>query len=369
MSGPLVYLSAGEPSGDRLGARVAAAIRTLAPDAEIEGMGGPRMSAAGVRILQDAGALAANGLVESAHRLPAHLRLLRDVGRRFRRRRHSLAILVDYAGFHLAAARVARAAGLPVLHYVAPQLWAWGGWRAARLRARVDRLAVILPFEETFFRARGIDARFVGHPLLDEPPPVRSQARSALGIDAHARVLALFPGSRSAEVRRLWPVFREAGRVAGQGIPDLTVAVAAMPGFDYPGFPPEMVRCESAALLAAAADAALCKAGTASLEAALAGLPHVVAYRTHPVTWAAARRLVEVPWVSLVNLVAESGLVPELLQGAATPARLARALGPLLADDPAAGERQRQGFREVRARLGTPGAALRVARMALELVA
>jgi lipid-A-disaccharide synthase len=326
------------------------------------------MAAAGVRLLYDAGALGANGLVESAHRLPAHVRLLRDVRRRFRARRYGLAIFVDYPGFHLAAARAARAAGVPVLHYVAPQLWAWGGWRAARLRARVDRLAVILPFEEEFFRRRGIDARFVGHPLLDEPLPMRRQARAALGIDPGARVLALFPGSRPVEVRRLWPAFRDAAGLAGETIPDLVVAVAGMPGFDYPGCAPAIVRCESAALLAAAADAALCKAGTASLEAALAGLPHVVAYRAHPVTWAAARRLVGVPWVSLVNLVAGTGLVPELLQGAATPAALARTLGPLLAE-PAAGERQRQGFREVRARLGTPGAAHRVARMALELVA
>jgi lipid-A-disaccharide synthase len=365
---PRVYLSAGEPSGDRLGARLADALRALAPTVRLEGMGGPRMAAAGVRLLHDAGRLAAQGLVESAHSLPAHIRLLRDVGHRFHRQAYDLAVFVDYPGFHLAAARAARAAGVPVLHYVAPQLWAWGAWRAARLRHRVDRLAVILPFEEPFFRRRGIDARFVGHPLLDEPPPGRREARAALGLEPDARVLALFPGSRAGEVKRLWPVFRDAARLAREEDPGLVIALAAVPDAEYAAAPPELVRSRSGALLAAAADGGLCKAGTASLEAALAGLPHVVAYRAHPVTWAAARRLVRVPWVSLVNLVAGSGVVPELLQGAATPAALAEAVRPLLVE-PTAREAQRRSFHEVRAALGTPGAAARVARLALELVA
>jgi lipid-A-disaccharide synthase len=367
VSDPVIYLSAGEPSGDSLGAGLAAAIRSAAPAVRLEGMGGPRMAAAGVRIVHDAGGLGATGLIEAARGLPAHLRLLHEVRRGFRRERYDLAVLIDYPGFHLAAAREARPAGVPVLHYVAPQLWAWGRWRAGRLRARVDRLAVILPFEEAFFRREGIEARFVGHPLLDEPAPSRDQARTALGLPPDARVLALFPGSRPAEVRRLWPVFRQAAARLASDMPDLTVVAAGVRGIEYPDPDGVLVRWDSAPAVAAAADAALCKSGTASLEVALADAPHVVAYRSHPVTWAAARSLVRVPWVSLVNLLAEEAVVPELLQGAASAPRLAGAVRPLLTE-PAAARRQRSAFAQVRARLGEPGAAERVAQMALELV-
>jgi lipid-A-disaccharide synthase len=368
VSGPVVYLSAGEPSGDALGARLAGALRAAAPAVRLEGMGGAHMATAGVEILHPAGHLAANGLVEAAGSLPAHLRLLRDVRRRFRQVRYDLAVFIDYPGFHLAAARAARAAGVPVVHYVAPQLWAWGGWRADRLRGSVDRLAVILPFEEAFFRARGIEARFVGHPLLDEPVRTRGQARAELGLDPEARVLALFPGSRPAEIRRLWPVFREAALRLRRDMPDLVVVAAGLATATYPRDAGVLFRWDAGPVVAAAADAALCKSGTTSLEAALAGTPHVVAYRTHPVTWAAARRLVRVPWVSLVNLLAEETVVPELLQRAATAPALANAVGPLLAGAPVAA-RQMAAFELVRDRLGSRGAATRVAALALELVA
>jgi lipid-A-disaccharide synthase len=365
---PLIYLSAGEPSGDALGARLARALRAAAPGARLEGMGGPRMAAAGVAIVHPADGLAAHGLVEAAASLPRHARLLRQVAQRFGRAHPDLAILIDYPGFHLAAARAARAAGVPVLHYVAPQLWAWGRWRTARLRAAVNRLAVILPFEEPFFRSAGIEARFVGHPLLDEPARSRAAARDALGLPRDAQVLALFPGSRTSEVARLWPAFRDAARLVRADRPDLEVIVAALPAEPYDRADGLRLHRNAGSLIAAAADAALCKSGTTSLEAALAGTPHVVAYRTHPVTWAVARRLVRVPWVSLVNLLADAAVVPELLQGRATATALADAVRPLLAE-PAAAQRQRAAFEAVRARLGAPGAARRVAQMALELVA
>jgi lipid-A-disaccharide synthase len=365
---PVIYLSAGEPSGDALGGRLATALRAAAPAARLEGMGGPRMAAAGVNLLYRSDGLAAAGLVEAAASLPRHLRLLQRVRRRLSQVRYDLAVLIDYPGFHLAAARAARAAGVPVLHYVAPQLWAWGKWRTARLGAAVDRLAVILPFEEPFFRARGIEARFVGHPLLDEPVQPRAQARAGLDLPADARILALFPGSRPAEVRRLWPAFRDAAIRLRRELPGLVVVTAGIPGVAYPRSDGVRIAVGAGATVAAAADAALCKSGTTSLEAALAGTPHVVAYRTHPVTWAAARRLVRVPWVSLVNLLADQEVVPELLQGRARGPALADAVRPLLTDAPAAA-RQRSAFGSLRAGLGLPGAAGRVAAMALELVA
>jgi lipid-A-disaccharide synthase len=369
MNPPSIYLSAGEASGDRIGARLAEALHAAEPELRLVGMGGPRMRTAGVELVQDATPCGAHGLAEVVGALPAHHRLLRAVQRGFTERRYRLAVFIDYPGFHLAAARAARQAGVRTLQYVAPQLWAWGAWRAGRVRRRLDRLAVILPFEEAFFRDRGVDARFVGHPLLDEPTSTRAESRARLGLSAGDRVLGLVPGSRRDEVARLWPVFRDAARRLSRELPDLVVLAAAMPELRYPDARGVRLVTGGADTVLAAADAALCKAGTSTLEAALAGTPHVVAYGVHPVTWQVARRLVGLPWVGLVNLLAERRAVPELLQDRATPSALAEAVRPLLDGDCHAVDRQREAFALVRGRLGSPGAGRRVAALALESVA
>lgn len=336
----------------------------------VEGVGGDAMRAAGARLIAHADRLSAMGLCEAAASLPRHLGLLRRLTHALRTGRYTLAVVVDYPGFHLRVARAAARCGVPVLYYIAPQLWAWGRWRLPLLRAHVRRLAVILPFEQPFFRSRGVPSTFVGHPLLDhEPPPARLRARRQVGMPPEAPLLALFPGRRAAERRRLWPAFRIAARLLRRDLPGLEVAVAAAdPGADAAE---EGIRSWAGepAVLAAAADAALCKSGTTTLEAALAGLPHVVAYRLHPVTYAVARGAVTVPHVGLVNLLAGRLVTPELLQAAATPERLARAVLPLLDRDGRPAREQREAFAAVRATLGTPGAGRRVAALALELAA
>jgi len=363
-----VYVSAGEPSGDEHAAEVVRALaRRLAVD--VEAFGGPALEAAGARVLDRMEDYSVVGFVEALAKLPAHLRLLRRAAEAFRARRYDLAILVDYPGYHLRAAEAAARAGVPVLYYVAPQLWAWGAGRVRRLAA-VRRLAVILPFEETFFRARGVAATFVGNPLLDRPPaPSRAEAQRALGLDPARAVLALFPGSRAQEVSRLWPRFREAARLVLERRPEVQVVVATRPGGRYPSPGPMRIHQGDARAVFAAADAGLCKAGTTTLEAALADVPMVIAYRLHPVSFAIGIRLLQVPRVGLVNLIAEREVAPEFLQSAATPGALARAVEPLLDRDGAAAVRQREGLALVRARLGSPGAAERVAAIAAELVA
>jgi lipid-A-disaccharide synthase len=364
-----IYLSAGEPSGDRYAADLASALRGALPGVRIEGMGGPAMRAAGVDVLESADALAALGLAEAVGGVLAHLRILRRVCGRLRSRQYDLAILVDYPGFHLQVARAAHAAGTPVLYYVAPQLWAWGAWRAASLRRLVRRLAVVLPFEEQYFRSRGVDTRFVGHPLLDRERFGRAEARARLGIAPHQPTLALFPGSRPAERALLWSAFRDTARLLLDELPELAVLRAAQPGaHDHRG--PELPVVDGeAGVVAAAADVALCKSGSMTLEAALADLPHVIAYRMHPLTYAVAARVVRVPHVGLVNLILGRRVVPELLQQAVRPALLAQALRPLLDRDGRAARAQRAAFVEVRERLGAPGVARRVAQLGLELVA
>lgn len=366
---PRIYISAGEPSGDAHGAAVVRALRRRR-DVDVEAFGGPQLEAAGAAVLDRMERYSVVGFVEALWKLPEHLRLLGRVRAAFRAGRYDLAILVDYPGYHLRAAAAAAEAGVPVLYYIAPQMWAWGPGRVRRL-ASVRRLAVILPFEEAFFRERGVPTTFVGHPLRDRPPPpARSEARRVLGLDATRPVLGLFPGSRPQEVKHLWPTFRDAAAAVLARRPEVQVVVAGTPqgGDSYPAAGAIRIHTGDPVPVFAAADAGLCKSGTSTLEAALADMPMVIAYRLNPVSFRIAMRLLHVPHVGLVNLIAGREVAPEFLQGAATPVALAGAVLPLLDARSPGACRQREGLALVRERLGPPGAADRVAGIAAELM-
>jgi lipid-A-disaccharide synthase len=327
------------------------------------------MAEAGAGVRYPMEGLAAFGVVEILSKLGAHWRLLRSLRQDFRARRYDLVILIDYPGFHLRVAEAARAAGTKVLYYIAPQLWAWRPERARRLAAAVDRLAVVLPFEQPFFGRLGLRSEYVGHPLVDRAPsPTKAAARESLGIPPGSRVLGLFPGSRAQEIRRLWVPFRDAAAELLREARCDRVIVAGTEWGDYPHpGAAEIVRGDPSRLLAAA-DAALVKSGTTTLEAALAGTPMVVAYKVHPLTYRVFQRVRTVEWVSLVNLVADREVVPELLQDRAEAASLAEALRPLLDPRDPRTVAQHEGFSLVRRRLGAPGATTRVVALAGELL-
>jgi lipid-A-disaccharide synthase len=347
---------------------VVQALKHRFPGIAIDALGGPKIAAAGATVRYPMEAYTVMGLLEILGKIPAHLRLLRHLEREFESGKYDLALLIDYPGFHIRVAEAARRHGVKVLYYIAPKLWAWRPQRARRLAAAVDRLAVVLPFEPAFFARYGIRAEYVGHPLLDRAPSASlAEARQRLGIPSGDRVLGLFPGSRNQEIARLWPPFRDAARRLLLDEACDTVLVAAIDEGAYPGGEGFILHRGAPELVFAAADAALAKSGTTTLEAALANLPMVVAYRVHPLTAWLARRLITVPWISLVNLLAEAPVVEELIQERVTVTGLATAVLPLLHREHPARRAQQEGLQVVRERLGGAGAAERVAAIAAEL--
>lgn len=365
-----ILFVAGETSGDLHAAGVAAAIRRREPARPLSGIGGSRMREAGVTLLEDVERMAVMGFVEVIRHIPRHWLLLRRLRERLDRNATGLVTLIDYPGFNMRVAERARARRVPVLYYITPQVWAWGAGRLEKLSRLITRAAVILPFEESLLRQHGIDATFVGHPLLDRAAsmPERGAARRALGVPDEARVLALFPGSREQEIARHLEDFVAVGRELQRRGPGLRVVVSVAPGIeiDAAACPFPTVRGASFDVLRAA-DAAFCKSGTSTLEAAVAGCPLAIGYRTNRLTYAIASRVVKVPWIGLVNVVAGRLVAPEFVQEQLVPGRVADTLEPLL-EDSADRRHMLDDLADVRSRLGAPGAADRVAEMALGMV-
>jgi lipid-A-disaccharide synthase len=365
-----ILFVAGEASGDLHASGVARALLAKGAPYRLTGIGGDEMQAAGVELVEHAERLAVMGFVEVLKHIPLHYRLARELERRIRSGRVALVVLIDYPGFNMKIAAAARAAGVPVLYYITPQVWAWGAKRLAELSRTITKAAVILPFEETLLREHGIDATFVGHPLLDRARslPGRAEARRTLGVGDSERLLALFPGSRAQEIARHLDPFVATARALQKRDPSLRVVVSAAPHVEIAPerCPYPQVHSASFAVLRAA-DAAMCKSGTTTLEAAVAGCPMVVAYRTSAITYAAAKRLVRIPRIGLVNVVAGREVAPEFVQDALVPERVADVLSELLDVESARRQRMVAELDRVRALLGEAGAADRVATMAIEL--
>jgi lipid-A-disaccharide synthase len=362
-----VLFVVGEASGDLHAAGVAGSLRRLHPELQLAAVGGPRLAEQGVELIHRDSQLGVMGFLEVLRHVPRHFMLLRKIRKMMDDGKIALVILIDYPGFNMKVAAAAKAARVPVLYYVTPQVWAWGAGRIPKLAELVTKAAVILPFEEPLLRGYGIDATFVGHPLLDRAQnmPTREEAREILAVAADKRVLALFPGSRQQEIDRHIDAFVETAIQLVNRIPNLEVLVSVAPtvALDSTRCPYRLVHSASLTVLRAA-DAGLCKSGTTTLEASIADCPLIVAYRTGRVSYALAKRLVKVSNIGLVNVVAGREVAQEFIQDAIVPARMADALVPLLDHRSSKRREVLEGLAEVRSRLGSPGAADRVARMA-----
>ena len=368
-----VMIVAGEASGDLLGANLVRALRRQAPGLFVCGIGGHHLRAQGVRILLEASRLAVVGITEVLGKLPVIWEALGCAQKLLQSLRPELLILIDFPDFNLRLARMAKKCGVPVLYYVSPQVWAWRPARVKTIKRRVDHMAVILPFEADFYRAHGVPVTFVGHPLLDvwggaPPPPPAADAPPVVG---------LLPGSREGEIRRLLPVMLQAARRLEKRFETIRFLVSAAPMVAreqvqemvarFPGRAPVAVVADGLAPILRGCHLVLAASGTVTLEAALGGVPMVIAYKVSPLSYRIGKALIRVKHISLVNLIAGRELVPELIQDQANPANIAAVAAGMLADCRRLAS-LRAELLNIRSLLGGGGASARVAAIALELI-
>ncbi|HET7559194.1 MAG TPA: lipid-A-disaccharide synthase [Limnochordia bacterium] len=370
-----IMLVAGEASGDVHGADLAREIQKRAPRAKLFGMGGRRMQEAGVRLLYNPTRLSPIGFVEAVRGLSLFKRLLARFGQVLETQRPNALVLIDFPGFNLPLARLAHERGIPVLYYIAPKVWAHGASRVQKLADAVDKMCVIFDFEPPIFQAAGIDCEFVGNPLVDACRLELDQAaaRRECQLAEGRTTLALLPGSRTQEIGSLLPVMLEAGKRLAATHPDVQFVLPVAHTLDQT---PLRRQVEASGLAVAivetgvhkalrAADAAIVASGTATLEAALIGTPHVCIYRVSPLGYAVGKMVVKTPFISLPNIVAQREVIVELLQRQASAERIAAETERLL--DPVVRARMADDFAEIRRRLGESGAAGRVAERVITL--
>ena len=352
---------AAEPSGDRLGGGVVSALRARLPSVELRGIGGPELAAHGLQSICDIHDLSVMGVEDLVRKLPHALGIRRRLYREFLSDPPDLFLGVDSPDFNLRLERRLRASGVPIIHLVSPTVWAWRGYRVAKIRRAVDRILVLFPFEERFYEARGVPATFVGHPAARETSELtRASARADLGINTDTKVVSVLPGSRESEIRHLANVF--AGTMRALSLNNAEVRFLVPFASDrvrqqffqltsLEGFAERVTLIDGRARTClAASDAALLASGTAALEAALVGCPMVVAYRVSGLSYRIATALASTRMVSMPNHLMPTPLIPEFLQDDANEQNLVPAVQQLL-DDEAAAQEMRRGLAAIQSDL------------------
>lgn len=370
-------LVVGEASGDAHGAQLVDAVHQRDPTVKVYGVAGEQLERKEFEALFSVAQLTGMGLVELAGNLTNLWRAYALLKRALRERRPNLLILIDFPEFNLRLARLAKSLRIPVLYYVSPQIWAWRKGRVRQIARWVDRMAVIFPFEETFYERHGVSATFVGHPLLEtvKASSNREETLARLGLDPKQPVIALLPGSRHGEVTRHLPAMRDAAVRLRQDRKAQFVCVRAAtidPAevrsvLDHSSVPIIVVEDHRYDAVQAA-DVVWTASGTATVEAALLGRPMVIVYRLSWLTYLIARRLVRVEHIGMVNLIAGERLMPELIQSEVTAERIVAETRVLL-DDAKLRARIVDKLAKLRERLGAPGAAERVADLAFSMMA
>ncbi|HEX5747666.1 MAG TPA: lipid-A-disaccharide synthase [Archangium sp.] len=374
---PQILVVAGEASGDAHASELVAALKARRPDLTFFGMGGSRLAAQGVELLYGAHEVNVMGITEVLPKIPRILQVMGGLAQAAAERRPVCAILVDIPDFNLRLAARLKKLGIPVAYYVSPMIWAWRRGRVKTIAKLVDRMLCILPFEEDFYREAGVSARYVGSPVVEQVPSPASASsfRQKLGLPVETPTLALLPGSRMSEIRRILPSMVGAAKQLVAERPGLQVVVPVAPTipreeilsrFQGSGVQPVLVEGRAPEVVGAS-DAAIVASGTAALEAGLMQRPMVVVYRVSLVTYLVGRMMLKVAHVALVNLLAGRRVVPELLQGDMTPERIASEIRRLWVPGTPR-EEMLQGLEEVRTRLGQHGAAARAAESVMELL-
>jgi lipid-A-disaccharide synthase len=374
--GKRVLIIAGEASGDLYGGNLVKAIRTADPSIYFLGVGGLHMKEAGVRLLRYAEEMAVVGL-PGGKRLLTIFEAFREISASLIHWRPDLIILIDYPEFNLMLAGRAKRHGIPVMYYVSPQIWAWRSGRINTIRRRVDRMVVVLPFEEKLYQEAGVKVSFVGHPLLDliEVENEAELLRRRYTENGSGNLIGLLPGSRSSEISRLLPVMLDTAAILVDMIPNVHFLVPLAPTISRERVKPYLegrnlpltVVTDSAHEVIRACEVIVAASGTVTLEAAILGTPLVVVYKVNPVTYWLGKRLIRVNYVSLVNIIAGETVAPELIQQEVTPELIAREAMKIFNDD----ERKewiKHRLQDVRHELGTPGASDKAAVIALELM-
>ena len=364
MKSPTILILTGEVSGDDWGAGLASQLKKKFPRSCLLGIGGSLMKAQGVKLIADIDQLSLMGLGGVITKLPFLFNLRRKVLDVLRDQEVDLIVAIDFAGFNMSVIKAAYQKGVKVVYYVAPKVWAWGAGRTKNLVQSTDHIAVIFPFEEQLFTDAGGKATFVGHPLVDHEFPSqddRSDFCETWNLDPDRPILALCPGSRPREIARHLDLFVHTGQKVIERFPEMQLAIARSRSIPRAKLWKDQIPLvDEGRRLLAHSRTGLLKSGTVTLEACLAGTPFLTVYRTDPLTFFVAKKLLKTRYLSIPNVIEKKCIVPEILQGDATLEHLVERLIPLLKVESAEYQEMSSRFQVVKRKLGRVGVAERV---------
>jgi len=365
-----IFIIAGEESGDVHGAKLVQEIMNINPTIRFVGHGGDKMKAAGVEIIKHISSLSMVGFTEIVRHIPRMFKIMNETTKTIKSLRPDRVILIDYPGFNLRLAKKINKLNIPVTYFILPQVWAWKENRAELIKKYIDQAIGIIPFEKDWFDNRGINIDFVGHPFVDVEQSTITKKEYFLkhSLDINKPLLTLLPGSRQQEIDRHWPIFIDVINKLHDNFPNIQFIVGKAPDVAIPTYPKFVhIEREAPRLTMYYGDAGLIASGTATLEAAVLGLPTVVCYKSSSITYLIGKQLAKVKYLSLVNLIAEHQIVPEFIQDNMSAEKLIKALIPLLSDTPER-EKMISGYEQIKGGLGKTGVYRRTAKLIVDKI-